>query len=208
MLILQSYDWDAIAKACNSTKGACSKRYSRLKLAFERGDAVPSTPGKANKSATVTPKKTPLKAKVNTEDGESTATSTPKRKRTAAKKVDYAESEDDEEDQDEQPKRAKSNPRPKPRPKNGFRASDEKMPSAESQSVVKGEPNESDGDVFTDAPEQALADVDAEGEIDEVCKCNPPPLHLAPFSLDEDGADTPSAHLNLLRKVHTCERDG
>jgi hypothetical protein len=145
---------------------------------------------------------------VKTEDGEGTATATPKRKRTPAKKVNYAESEDDEEDQDEKPKRAKSTPKSKPRPKNGFRASDEKKPSAEPQTFVKGEPTDSDGDVFTDADEQTFADVDAEGEVDQVCKCNPPSFPLTPFSLNEDGADTPSAHFDLLREVHTCEKDG
>lgn len=137
---------------------------------------MPSTPNKGNKSALATPKKTPSKAKVKPEeDGEGTPTTTPKRKRTPAKKkIDYVESEDDEEDEDEKPKRAKSTPKSKPRPKNAFRASDEKKPSEEPQTIVKGEPVESDGDVFTDAPEQVAADADAEGEVDEVCKSIPP----------------------------------
>ncbi|KAF3044025.1 hypothetical protein E8E12_006916 [Didymella heteroderae] len=162
----KGFDWQAIAEKCGSTKGAVSKRYSRMKLAFERGDAPPpSTPSKGKNAAASTPKKTPAKGKVKSDDDddEATPTTTPKRKRTPAKKkLDYAEI-DDEDEQDEKPKRAKSTPKAKRRPTNAFRASDEKP-----QTVVKGEPVDSDGDVFTDAPEQALADVDAEDEIDEV----------------------------------------
>lgn len=149
-----------------------------MKLAFERGDAPPpSTPTKGMKDAVATPKKTPAKTKVKSEDdGEDTPTTTPKRKRTPAKKIVYTEAEDEDGEQDEKPKRAKSTPKTKPRPKNAFRASDEKTPSEEPQAVVKEDLVDSDGDVFTDAPEQVEADIDAEGVLDEVCKCIPPLL--------------------------------
>ncbi|KAH7116073.1 hypothetical protein B0J11DRAFT_571812 [Dendryphion nanum] len=38
----KAYDWESIAKACNTTAGAASKKYSRLKIAFEKGEAAPS----------------------------------------------------------------------------------------------------------------------------------------------------------------------
>lgn len=50
-------DWAAIAEACGTTKGAASKRYSRLKLAFERGEGPP-----ASSVNNGTPKSTPKKA--------------------------------------------------------------------------------------------------------------------------------------------------
>jgi len=199
----------AIAEKCGSTKGAVSKRYSRMKLAFERGDApLPSTPTKCTK-AVAAPKKTPSKAKVKTEeDGEATSTTTPKRKRTPSKKkVDYVEADEDEED--EKPKRAKSPPKTKPRPKNAFRASDDKKPSKEPQ-TVKSEPTESDDDVLTDAREQVSAGIDAEGEVDKICKCiHPLSLSVpAPLSLVEDGADTLSAHFYLLQAVRSRKGNG
>ncbi|KAF2631146.1 hypothetical protein BU25DRAFT_386072 [Macroventuria anomochaeta] len=175
------FDWEAIAQQCGSTKGACSKRYSRMKIAFERGDAPPSTP---SKTAPGTPKKTPQKSTVKTEDdGEGTPTTTPKRKRTPAKKnkaVDQeeAQAEDDEDEEGAEPKRAKSTPkaRAKPKPKNAFRASDQKKETEEAQTIVKGQPVDNDGDVFLDALEQVASDVDAEGEVDEVCMFIPTPL--------------------------------
>ena len=183
----QPYDWQAIADQCNSTKGACSKRYSRLKIAFDKGDAPPSTPSKATPA---TPKKTPRTSKTKTEDGgEGTPTATPKRKRTLPKKkaVDddeqkfKAETDDDQEGEVAKPKRAKTTPnaKAKPKPKNGFRASDNRKEAEEAQTVIKSEPVEDDGDVFLDAPEQAAVNVDAEGEVDEVCKF----IHLLPLLL-------------------------
>ncbi|KAL1652822.1 hypothetical protein SLS61_004442 [Didymella pomorum] len=166
----QGFDWVAIAEKCGSTKGAVSKRYSRMKLAFERGDEPPpSTPTKGNKAA-ATPKKTPSKAQFKTQDDEDgTPTTTSKRKRTPAKKkACSAEAADDEDEQDDKPKRVKSTPKARPRPKNAFRASDENRASEEPRTVVKGEPVESDGDVFMDAPEQTSAEADAKGDIDEI----------------------------------------
>jgi hypothetical protein len=209
---LQGFDWQVIAEKCGSTKGAVSKRYSRMQLAFERGDAPPpSTPIKGKKDVAATPKKTPAKTRVKSEgDDEAMPTSTPKRKRTPSKKkVDYTEAEDDEEERDEKTKRAKSILKAKPRPKNAFRASDDEKPSKMSQ-TVKSEPTESDDDVFTDTREQGPADIDAESEVDEVCKCfHPLPLPiLAPLSLVEDGTDTLSVHFDLLGEVCACKRDG
>lgn len=43
----QAFDWNDIAAKCNTTAGAASKRYSRMKLAFENGAAAPpATPTK------------------------------------------------------------------------------------------------------------------------------------------------------------------
>lgn len=207
----QGFDWVAIAEKCGSTKGAVSKRYSRMKLAFERGDEPPpSTPTKGNKAA-ATPKKTPSKAQFKTQDDEDgTPTTTSKRKRTPAKKkACSAEAADDEDEQDDKPKRVKSTPKARPRPKNAFRASDENRASEEPRTVVKGEPVESDGDVFMDAPEQASAEADAKGDIDEICKCIIHSLSLtvlALLPLVETGADTLSAHFGLLRAV--CSSKG
>ncbi|KAF1927984.1 uncharacterized protein M421DRAFT_5647 [Didymella exigua CBS 183.55] len=162
----KKYDWDAIAQACNSTKGACSKRYSRMKLAIERGDAPPSTPLKSKKDAAATPKTTPARIEVKSEEDDAgTPTPTPKRKRALAK--NYTEAEDDEDEQDEKLKRAKSTPKSKPRPTNAFRASDERD-TEEASTTIQGEPFDEDGDVFTDALEHASADVADEGELDEV----------------------------------------
>lgn len=184
---LQSYDWDAIAKSSGSTKGACSKRWSRLKLAFERGDAPPSTPSKS-KSGPATPRKTPAKVTPKT-NADGTPIATPKRKRTPAKKT-ADEGEDEEEDEaDEKPKRAKGTPKTKPRPKNSFRASDDKDDHA-AETVVKGEPAE-DGDVFVDAPE-------------EICKCASSLFLSLHRCCESNGADSLSAHVRLLRGVCSC----
>lgn len=161
----QAYDWDAIAAACNSTKGACSKRWSRLKLSFDRGDAAPSTPSKTTpatpsksnpKSAPATPMKTPVNG--TPKSNADTPTTASKRKKIPAKSA-VEDAEDDEED-DLQPKRMRASPKAKARPKNGFRASDEKEAEEKdmviksgSQTFVKGEPVEGGG-VFVDAPEE------------------------------------------------------
>ncbi|KZM25880.1 hypothetical protein ST47_g2942 [Ascochyta rabiei] len=181
----KAFDWDGIADKCNSTKAACSKRYSRLKIAFDKGDAPPPTPTKASKSAPTTPKQTPRKSKLKTEDDSEDTPTTPvsKRKRTPAKKPTASladkfkpETDEDEEEERAKPKRAKSTPEVKRKPKNAFRASDNKG-IEETQPVVKGEPvddsnNDDDDHVFFDAREQASAftDTDAEVDRDTVCK--------------------------------------
>lgn len=40
-------DWAEIAKKCNTTPGAASKRYSRMKQAFENGTSAPTTSSKS-----------------------------------------------------------------------------------------------------------------------------------------------------------------
>jgi hypothetical protein len=87
----QAPDWNAIADQCGTTAGAASKRYSRMKQAFEANAAPPDS-----NPASPAPKTPSKKAKAAAEDGE--ATPTPKRKRATPKKkvVDEDESEDDE----------------------------------------------------------------------------------------------------------------
>ncbi|KAF1362728.1 hypothetical protein EJ07DRAFT_163334 [Lizonia empirigonia] len=115
----KALDWAAIAEQCNSTKVACAKRYSRLKIAFERGDeapragcvgeAAPSAPTKAGRDAGTTPKR--RRAAVQGQRGESAA-----------------EDADDDVDEvvDRRVKRAKlatgGKAKMKPKPKNGFKA--------------------------------------------------------------------------------------
>ena len=50
---MQALDWKAIASACGTTPAAASKRYSRMKLSFEKGEgaAPPSTPKKGAAAA-------------------------------------------------------------------------------------------------------------------------------------------------------------
>ena len=188
---LQAYDWEGIASQCNSTKGACSKRYSRLKLAFERGDAPPSTPGKSIPS---TPKKTPHKCKGNVDDdGDGTPSSTPKRKRTPTKKVaddNNNKSKPNSESDDEEDPRLKrvksiSKLRLKPKPKNAFRASDQNNETQKGTIIAENEVVGDDDDVFLDAPEQAATDTTATDEEDQVCRftlCSPlQPTHSSYF---------------------------
>lgn len=162
----QGYDWDAIATACGSTKGAVSKRYSRLKLSLQQGDAPPKSPSKSVKS-------------------ECTPTTTPKRKRSTAGKVKSTESGDGEDEDNLTPKRAKTTPKSKPRPKNGFRAGELKE-AVEAVDVVKSEVE--DDDVFADAREQFAAgfDMNVETELDEVCKFDLPPPSPFLFSAPLD----------------------
>ncbi|KAF2248662.1 hypothetical protein BU26DRAFT_377441, partial [Trematosphaeria pertusa] len=97
-------DWHSIAKACGTTPGAASKRYSRMKQAFEKGDATPSST-------------TPTKSKATT-NGDTTPTTTTKRKRVSATKkaskdVGKYKPGDEEPDDDEdftpsKPKRARA----------------------------------------------------------------------------------------------------
>jgi hypothetical protein len=45
-------DWAEIAAKCGTTSGAASKRYSRMKQAFDRGDEKPATPAKGKNTST------------------------------------------------------------------------------------------------------------------------------------------------------------
>ncbi|KAF2690415.1 hypothetical protein K458DRAFT_427152 [Lentithecium fluviatile CBS 122367] len=95
-------DWNDIAQKCGTTSGAASKRYSRMKQAFEKGDAAPSTPSKSKNT--------------NNPSSPAGTTPTPKRKRAAAttpkKKPEMNFKPDEEEDEgkyvDKKPKRAKA----------------------------------------------------------------------------------------------------
>lgn len=148
-----------------------------MKLAFERGDAPPSTPGK---TAPSTPKKTPHKYKGKGDDeGDNTPTTTPKRKRTPAKKIAddsinklKPDGESDNED-DSRLKRAKSisKLKLKPKPKNAFRASDQNTEAKRATIIVENEVvGDDEDDVFLDAPEQAVTYAATTDEEDQVCR--------------------------------------
>ncbi|KAJ4346076.1 hypothetical protein N0V95_005751 [Ascochyta clinopodiicola] len=215
----KAFDWAGIAEQCNSTKGACSKRYSRLKLCFDKGDALPPTPSKASTLAPTTPQQTPRKSKLKTGDGGEDMPTTPasKRKRTPAKKFTAdladkfkAEMTEDEEEEHTKPKRAKSTPKTKPKPRNAFRASDNKG-VGDLQPGIKNEPvedngGEDDGDVFLDAHEQASAHIDpnADSDVDEVCKSAPYSLSLSlSLSLLLSHVPPPARHSYTLESVLT-----
>ncbi|KAF2129474.1 hypothetical protein P153DRAFT_431425 [Dothidotthia symphoricarpi CBS 119687] len=91
-------NWVDIAEECNTTPGAASKRYSRMKQVFEQGDAVPGSPA----SRAGTPRKSRAKSGTATADDDdadvSTPKTTPKRKRAPAKKKPAVAAEDDESD--------------------------------------------------------------------------------------------------------------
>jgi hypothetical protein len=180
------------------------KRYSRLKIACEKGDTPPFTPSKGDKSVMGTPKQTPSKTKVKTEDdGEGTPTATSKRRRTSAKKETIEQDDekfrpdagDDLEEEDTASKRAKATlkSKSKPKPMNGFRASDHKRETEQAQTPVKGEPVDDDADVFFDAPEQAAANDVAADLEDEICKFTRPPL--LQFAI-------PTSRVVLILSVH------
>lgn len=137
-------NWDEIATKCNTTSGAASKRYSRMKQAFEEGVAPPGVSPKVTPSKTKpTPKSTPKKIAATSPDdangdGEeeyagATSTPTSKRKRASSKKKPQATAEEqkfkpnpeDDEDglSDEEMERkrvkaikCKATPKPKPKP--------------------------------------------------------------------------------------------
>jgi hypothetical protein len=94
-------DWKDIAEKCGTTSGAASKRYSRMKQAFENGDAAPgggSNPGSPVKNTPAKGKATPRKKKgaaASDDDTTSAATAIAKRKRAAPKKAESEEVEDD-----------------------------------------------------------------------------------------------------------------
>ena len=70
---MQPQNWAEIAKKCNTTVGAASKRYSRMKKAFEENRTAPGTSPRSPAKSTPampknTPKSTPKKtAKANNE---------------------------------------------------------------------------------------------------------------------------------------------
>jgi hypothetical protein len=86
----QTMNWNDIAEQCNTTAGAASKRYSRMKQAFETGGGPPGS-NPASPTPKTPSKATPGKAKATTTDGE--ATPTPKRKRATPKRKAVSEEE-------------------------------------------------------------------------------------------------------------------
>jgi hypothetical protein len=157
LITTQAMDWNDIASKCGTTSGAASKRYSRMKQAFEAGGAPPAgnPASPASKAAAV--------------DGE--ATPTPKRKRAIKKKVaseDEVEAEikserDAEEDEDmHTPKKAritepKATPtlKSKAKGKTNVKIDDADVPmmTTETATVVKDEVEDEAGDTFIDAKE-------------------------------------------------------
>jgi hypothetical protein len=83
-------NWNEIAEQCNTTAGAASKRYSRMKQAFEAGGGPPGS-NPASPAPKTLSKTTRRKAKATTTDGE--ATPIPKRKRATLKKKAVGEEE-------------------------------------------------------------------------------------------------------------------
>ncbi|KAH9874616.1 hypothetical protein IAQ61_003806 [Plenodomus lingam] len=136
-------NWPDIAHKCGTTPGAASKRYSRMKQAFEHNPPTPAndSPGKSTSTVNKTSRATPKNNKRNLspdsgndDEDQVPATPTPKRKRaSSSKKMTPAtddegveipptknESEDEDAPEEELPKRKKSNSvtvKPKPKPK-------------------------------------------------------------------------------------------
>lgn len=97
LTVKQGMNWAEIAEQCGTTAGAASKRYSRMKQAFEAGDAAPDS-GNCS-PAPKTPSKTTPRKKTAAANGEGTPT--PNRKRASPKKKavnEAAGEEDDDED--------------------------------------------------------------------------------------------------------------
>ncbi|KAL5115659.1 hypothetical protein ACEQ8H_006458 [Pleosporales sp. CAS-2024a] len=124
----KSLNWNEIAAHCNTTAGAAAKRYSRMKQAFENGDAPPGldTSGGAGAGDGASPRdvpKTPRKNnKALTPAGDTTPTPTPasKRKRaSAAKKAEHDGNDDVDAAPAQTPsKKAKATPKKKTAVKN------------------------------------------------------------------------------------------
>jgi hypothetical protein len=94
LTIEQIMNWNDIAEQCGTTSGAASKRYSRMKQAFEAGNAPPGS-NPASPAPKTSSKATPKKKKTLTPAGESTPT--PKRKRATPKKKTVEEEKDEDE---------------------------------------------------------------------------------------------------------------
>ncbi|KAH7068865.1 hypothetical protein BKA63DRAFT_569736 [Paraphoma chrysanthemicola] len=158
----KTMNWQEIADACNTTSGAASKRYSRMKQAFEAGETAPgSQSGTPAPNTPKTPKtsKSGKKKPVWTQDDNdkstnATPTPTPKRKRAAPKNSAAAEDtvniknepEDENIDMEEQsPKKSKV--------AKSKKAADIPVPTTEATAIVKGEVEVDDADTFVDAKE-------------------------------------------------------
>jgi hypothetical protein len=172
-LKIQVPDWNAIAEQCGTTSGAASKRYFRMKQAFEANAAPPDS----NPSSPAP--KTPSKKTKTTTDGE--ATPTPKRKRATPKKqvvneeyddddeiIEPKQDTDDDDDAMTMPKKMRTTkPKGTPKPEN-FGTS----LSKEDVATVKNEVEDDAEEPFVDAAEWVNELVD--GEItsnDERASC-------------------------------------
>ena len=173
-------NWLEIAKKCNTTPGAASKRYSRMKQAFEKGVPPPGT----TTSAPNTPAK---KIKASATSGEKVnaspaPTPTPKRKRSSPKKKAAASEEQDVKpepeddntgfsDEESKPKRkkavaGKTKPKGKANGKIKTESSLEQeynspTPTTEATTLIKGEDND---DTFYKANEDGNDLSQDEGE--------------------------------------------
>ncbi|CAO2654916.1 Nn.00g116490.m01.CDS01 [Neocucurbitaria sp. VM-36] len=183
----KAMNWTDIAAKCNTTAGAASKRYSRMKQAFEQDATLPgSSPAKPKTTPTPTPKKPKATASAGDDVN---ATPTPKRKRASPKKKTLATDEqkfklepedgNDFSEEDKKPKRtkatkAKATPKPKQNAKAEAAAAamlrdyDPPTPTTEATTFIKGEYDaeaevEAD-DTFFDAPEHINDLLDPEGE--------------------------------------------
>jgi hypothetical protein len=185
LTINQAMDWQEIAEKCGTTAGAASKRYSRMKQAFEAGDAAPEN-NPASPTPKTTSKATPRKSKASTTDGE--ATPTPKRKRATPKKkaVDEddaqvkpdPEIEDEDEDMESPTKKAKvakpkATPKSKAKGKMNAKVDDDAdmmtpEPIREPTTPVKKEDGDGEFDNFIDAQEWVNELVGGEdGDVEE-----------------------------------------
>jgi hypothetical protein len=95
LTITQAMDWNVIADQCGTTAGAASKRYSRMKQAFESGADAPGS--NAGSPAPTTPSKATPRKKTAAADGQ--AMPTPKRKRATPKKKTVSEEPEDEDEE-------------------------------------------------------------------------------------------------------------
>lgn len=148
LMPMQALDWNAIAEKCGTTPGAASKRYSRMKQAFESGAEPPASGGAASPGGAKTPAKaTPKKAKAAAAT-EGEGTPTPKRKRAPAKKKgDEVKQEDDGDDAEQ----AKSPKKPRVTKKGAAKAGAGGDEQAEDTSA-------------TEETEQVKSEVKEEGE--------------------------------------------
>ncbi|KAF1838103.1 hypothetical protein BDW02DRAFT_594976 [Decorospora gaudefroyi] len=139
-------NWAEIATQANTTTGAASKRYSRMKKAFEDHETAPTTASPASNKKNKTPTKPRAKKNIPTATPSSSADDTPKRKRAAAPKKTVADADADEDEV--KPKRVKPIPKPK-------------------RSVVKKEEVDGGGeeeDAFFDAEENVGGEAGGDGE--------------------------------------------
>ncbi|KAI8942676.1 hypothetical protein NX059_000726 [Plenodomus lindquistii] len=166
-------NWNEIAAKCNTTSGAASKRYSRMKQAFEQdvppatSSPVKNTPSKLKIPSTPKYKKTSAGTGENGDDDRMlTPTPTPKRKRASPTKKKIAvaeekdisepESNDYEDDAGEyMPKRTKSTKTTTPNPKRKAKLEEIEVPvetTSDREGTVKREMTD-ETDAFYDAQE-------------------------------------------------------